>query len=474
MSVTAMSADAAFATASPLVSLRGLRLARGRLELADRISFDVSAGGFVELHGANGAGKSTLLRVLAGVQPVEQGALQVDGSLAFFAAPFGLRRELTVVQQLCSAVSLYGRRLTLPECKVLLGSVGLAHKALELTSRLSQGQRSRLGLCILKASGARIWLMDEPVNALDAEGVALLGRFLQEHFQAGGCAVIATHQPLPPLVPALAGHLQGVLEISGGTARFSAAEVRKPAAVSTVQASGNLGGQTRWTQGPIGGLSSLAWVLGREWRLFQAAPKAAVWPAVFHAMVLCLFPIGLGADVNLLMRVAAGLFWVSCLLACVLSAAPAFESDYNEGVLAQMRAAGLPLAAVASGKILVAWLTQGGALALISGVLALQYRLPGVEIGFLMLSLALGAGVLVHLAAFFGAMTLMARQSSMLVYLLALPLFVPVLVFGTSVLISVQGGQDPVWPLTVLAGLSLLSSLAIPWLAAQLLAWAME
>lgn len=455
-----------------LARLSNLRLARGRLELADSVSFDLQAGAFIELHGSNGAGKSTLLRVLAGVQPIADGSLHVGASLAFFAAPFGLRRELTVIEQLRSSVSLYGQTLSLSDCKSRLSAVGLAHKALELTSRLSQGQRSRLGLCILKASGARIWLMDEPVNALDGEGVALLGRFLQQHLQQGGAAVIATHQSLPGLVPALAQHLQGVLEIGGGQARFSGSEDWKPAAVSVVQANG--ADAVVWSEGQTGGISALAWVLRREWTLFQAAPKAAVWPAVFHAMVLCLFPIGLGADVNLLMRVAAGLFWVSALLACVLSAAPAFESDYNEGVLAQLTAGGLPLAAVASGKILVAWLTQGGALALISGVLAMQYRLPNVEIGFLMLSLALGAGVLVHLAAFFGAMTLMARQSSMLVYLLALPLFVPVLVFGTSVLISVQGGQDPVWPLTVLGGLSLLCSLAIPWLAGQLLAWAME
>ena len=71
-------------------------------------------------------------------------------------------------------------------------------------------------------------------------------------------------------------------------------------------------------------------------------------------------------------------------------------------------------------------------------------------------------------------MTLMAKQSSMLVYLLALPLFVPVLVFGTSVLNAVQMGQDPFWPLAVLSGLALLCVLSIPWLAAQLIAWALE
>jgi heme exporter protein B len=158
----------------------------------------------------------------------------------------------------------------------------------------------------------------------------------------------------------------------------------------------------------------------------------------------------------------------------VLSASPIFESDYNEGVLTQLSAAGVPMSALALGKIGVAWVTQGGALALISGVLALQYRLPPQEIGFLVLSLAVGSGVLVHFSALFGSMTLMARQSSMLVYLLAMPLFVPVLVFGTSVLNSVQMGQDPVWPLAVLAGLSVLCVLSVPLLVGQLLIWAME
>lgn len=443
------------------VVLDAVPLYRGRLALAESVGFTVPAGRFVELQGANGAGKSTLLRVLAGVQPLTGGRMAVTGPVAFFAAPFGLRRELTVVEQLRLSVSVYGIELGLVDCKPLLADVGLAHKALELTSRLSQGQRARLGLCILRASQARVWLMDEPVNALDSEGIALLGRLLQAHLAAGGVAVVATHQSLPGLIAGLSACFEGVVRIGGGQAVFEAGS-----------ASGR--GKETGLSHPARPAVGLGWVLQREWRLFSAAPRAAVWPAVFHAMVLCLFPIGLGADVNLLVRVAAGLFWVSCLLACVLSAAPAFESDYNEGVLSQLVAAGVPLPALSLGKTLVAWLTQGGALALVSGVLALQYRLPAVEVGFLIISLALGTGVLVHLSAFFGAMTLMARQSSMLVYLLALPLFVPVLVFGTSVLIAVQGGQDPFWPMAVLGGLSVLSCLALPWLTAQLLVWAME
>lgn len=463
-------------TSTPLLSetritLKGVPLVRGRLNLASSVDLQVAGGTFVQLQGANGAGKSTLLRIMAGVQPVTGGEMQVHGTMAFFAAPFGLRRELTVIGQLQMSASLYGVELSLSDCRRSLEEVGLLHKALELTSRLSQGQRARLGLSILKASGARVWLMDEPVNALDQQGIGLLGQLLQAHLQGGGLAVIATHQNLPDLIPALAPHYTGSLTIGARQACF----IQATDSVATAPDSSAAPASQALAQAPCHNSgSALWWVLQREWTLFRAAPRAAVWPAVFHAMVLCLFPIGLGADVNLLIRVAAGLFWVSCLLACVLSAAPAFEPDYNEGVLTQVTAAGLPLPALALGKVLVAWLTQGGALALISGLLAMQYRLPPTEIGFLMLSLLLGTGVLVQLSAFFGAMTLMARQSSMLVYLLALPLFVPVLVFGTSVLITVQGGQDPVWPLTVLGGLSLLCSLALPWLTAQLLVWAME
>ncbi|MCE2679112.1 MAG: heme exporter protein CcmB [Burkholderiales bacterium] len=453
---------------SNALQVEHIELCRGRLCLAADVSFNVPCGRFVELHGPNGAGKSTLLRLLAGIQFSAKGQVKRQGGMALFASPFGLRRELTVAQQLQVSVSLHGQHLSLSDIKPLLAEVGLAHKALELTSRLSQGQRSRLGLCILKASRVGLWLMDEPVNALDEQGIALLARFLAAHLQAGGAAVVATHQSLPLLAPSLLALLHGIVHIGGAVcaleknlqsaALAAASSETKPAAQAAFEAF----------------QPSMAWVLKREWVLFNAAPKAAVWPAVFHAMVLCLFPIGLGSDVNLLLRVAAGLFWVSSLLACVLSASTVFEADYNEGALAQMSAAGLPLRHLALGKMSVAWLTQGGALALISGLLALQYRLPPAQIGYLMLSLAIGSGVLVHFSAFFGSMTLMAKQSSMLVYLLALPLFVPVLVFGTSVLNAVQLGQDPFWPLAVLSGLALLCVLSIPWLAAQLIAWALE
>ncbi len=476
-----------------LLEVTNLDLNRGRLQLAKALNFSVKSRQLLQLQGANGSGKSSLLRLLAGVQPIKTGTLSVCGRVAFFASAYGLRRELTVLTQLQLQAQLYGKSLSLTAAIALLKTVGLAHKGLELSARLSMGQRARLGLAFLQVSGAPIWLMDEPVNALDAQGVVLLGQMLAAHLQSGGAAVVATHQALTVLCPNLQpfcidalclgrGRDEGVSAVSQpfdgydvSTCVDSLVTPALPVSFdSSASSVSSMQGYALGFSQSLPAMFALLWVLRREWAVFVAAPKAAFWPAVFHAMVLCLFPIALGSDVNLLTRVAAGLFWVSGLLACIVSVANLFEADYHDGALAQMVAAGLPMSALALGKMLLTAITQGGTLILVSAVLALQYRLSGLEIAYLLLSLALGVGALVFVTGLFSAMTLMAKQATMLVYLLALPLFVPLLVFGTAVLAAVQGSLNPFWPLVVLGALSVLCVCSVPFGVSQLIQWALE
>jgi heme ABC exporter ATP-binding subunit CcmA/heme exporter protein CcmB len=461
-----------------LLHVDQLKLFRGKQVLAEAVSFELAAGQWLELVGDNGAGKSTLLRTIAGLQKSEQ--VSVVGSIGWFYAPFGFRREFTVWQQLEFFSRLYQRSLSTEQILDVLQQVGLKHKADTSTAQLSQGQKARLALAQLILSGAKVWLLDEPFNALDADACQLFGNLLAMHLQTGGVAVIATHRPIVDVCKNIAAFAAMRLRLSGGVAQL---ETVDSVGLSFRIGSDNespainlkpIASSSQRAPGPPSPLQAFLWASTREWALLKASPRAAVWPAVFHSMVLCLFPLGLGSDTQFLARACAGLIWVSALLSSVLASGTLFDTDHNEGVLSAIRAAKLSLPGFAAGKVAVHGAVQAVSLSAASVVLGIQYQLEVTEALWLMLSLLIGVLSLSQLSALFAGMTLLARQSSTLVYLLALPLFVPVLVFGSSVLSSVQQGFSPQAPLFVLIALAVLLSITLPLVVGQLLSWALE
>jgi heme exporter protein A len=188
------------------VLLRGQELAvwRGERCLFERLSFELGAEQLALLVGANGSGKTTLLRVLAGLGlPTAGSATWKDvavteldaeerAEVAYRGHLEALKRDLTVVENLEFHAALWGRE---PKFEGLLEELKL-DKAAHMRARyLSAGQRRRVALAMLKLSGAKLWLLDEPTTNLDSEGRALLVDWTRRHLAQGGLAVVATHQP---------------------------------------------------------------------------------------------------------------------------------------------------------------------------------------------------------------------------------------------------------------------------------------
>ena len=152
----------------------------------------------------------------------------------------------------------------------------------------------------------------------------------------------------------------------------------------------------------------------------------------FFLVVVALMPLGLGPDLKLLARIAAGILWIALLLAALLSLGRIFETDHEDGTLEVLAAGPLPLEAVAAAKSLAHWLSTGIPLTLLAPVLGILLNLDGALYPRLVATMLAGTPAVSFLGAIGAALTLRARRGGLLLALLVLPLYIPTLIFGIS------------------------------------------
>ena len=177
---------------------RGLACTRGVATLFKDLSFHVGAGEWVAVRGPNGSGKTTLLRCVAGLTRPDRGEVDRDGDFLYGGHLAGLKDDLSAEENLASALALRAVRTEASQRTEALARAGLAKRRHIPARRLSAGQRRRIGLARLALDPAPIWILDEPLTALDDDGQALFGELLARHLQRGGLALLATHHDLAP------------------------------------------------------------------------------------------------------------------------------------------------------------------------------------------------------------------------------------------------------------------------------------
>jgi heme exporter protein B len=202
-------------------------------------------------------------------------------------------------------------------------------------------------------------------------------------------------------------------------------------------------------------------LVARDLTLLWRRRGDALQPALFALLVVVLFALALGAEPAALARAAPAVLWLSVLLAGLLALDTLFRGDAEDGSLDQWLLAPVPLAWLVLVRTAMHWATTALPLLLAAPLLAEMMHLPSRELPVLMVSLALGTPVLSLLGAVVAALTVGMRRAGILVALLALPLYVPVLVFGAGSVAAAAQGLDPTGALLLLgAGLALALPLA--------------
>jgi heme exporter protein B len=208
--------------------------------------------------------------------------------------------------------------------------------------------------------------------------------------------------------------------------------------------------------------AAFAWAFSRDVKLAMRHPGETLLVVAFFVLVASLFPLGVGAEPQLLQRIGPGVIWVCALLAAFLSLPGMFASDYADGSLEQMTLSPHPMSGWTCGKIAAHWFATGLPLTVLSPLLGLQYGLGGDTLLALAAALTIGTPVLSLLGAACTALTLGARGGGMLLALLALPLFVPVLVFGAGAAEAQASGLSAAPHLSILAAGLLVALVGLP------------
>ena len=171
--------------------VEGLACVRGGREVFAGVGFALAAGGAVQVEGRNGAGKSSLLRILGGLLAPAEGRVDNLFEVGWLGADATLKPGLTLREELTYWARLDGKGEA--EVAAALAAFDLAPLAELPVDVLSSGQRRRAALARVHASGAKLWLLDEPAVGLDTASVGLLAGAIRAHRESGGAVIVATH-----------------------------------------------------------------------------------------------------------------------------------------------------------------------------------------------------------------------------------------------------------------------------------------
>lgn len=207
-------------------------------------------------------------------------------------------------------------------------------------------------------------------------------------------------------------------------------------------------------------------VLHRDLQLAIRSRSELINPILFFILVVSLFPLGIGPGPKLLAEIAPGVIWVAALLATLLSMERLFRTDFEDGTLEHLLLSPHGLSFLVLAKVLAHWLVTGLPLILISPLLGVLLQLPGGALPMLALTLLLGTPILSLLGAIGVALTAGLSRGGVLLTLLVLPLYIPVLIFGTSAVAAAAAGLPASGQLALLGALLVLALTLAPFATA--------
>lgn len=190
-----------------MLEVRNLECLRNGRSLFKPVHFSLESGGVVQFHGANGSGKTSLLRMLCGLaaakgeicwrgKNIRALGAEYHREITYLSHASMIKDELTALENLRICGELAGVRIDRARALETLARVGLSEHERVPAKFLSQGQRRRVTLARLPVCGKRLWILDEPLTALDVDGTELVQTLLHEHLQNAGMVVLTSHQEI--------------------------------------------------------------------------------------------------------------------------------------------------------------------------------------------------------------------------------------------------------------------------------------
>jgi heme exporter protein B len=218
----------------------------------------------------------------------------------------------------------------------------------------------------------------------------------------------------------------------------------------------------------------LRWIVWRDLILAWRRRSDILSTVFFFVIVVSLFPLGIGPEMQLLRSIAPGVVWVAALLASMLSLGRLFANDYQDGTLEQLLLTPQPLFLVVLGKVLAHWVIAELPLVLVAPLVGVQFDLSRQTLWVLFLSLLLGTPVLSLIGSVGAALTLGLRGGGVLISILILPLYVPALIFGAGAVEATIVGVSFAPHLYLLGAFAVVSLLFAPWAASAALRISLE
>lgn len=418
-----------------ILSADSLTCQRGQTVVLRDFSFTLTGGETAAIVGPNGSGKSTLLRACAGLGDPVEGTLQTSPS-HWIGTHAPLKPTLTVRQNLTfwSAIQNGTGNDNILRA---LHHFEIAHLADRLVSTLSSGQRQRVSLARLFLSGEKLWLLDEPESALDADGRDMMKRALAEHCGNGGAALIATHNAdlwQPGKTISLSST---VIPAQAGTQRNNLTPEAAPLA-------------PRLRGDDIEVVSTFTATLTRDLSLFRASKTDCLQPVMLFILMIALFPLSLSPDSATLAPISGGLLMMAAFFASLLPLENIFADDAADSTIETIMTTAAPLPVYTLARMIAHWLANGLTVTILSP-LALIMLGSTVTNWPLVIAITLAATLLFTLiGSSISALVLSTRKGAILLALLAAPLYIPVLIFGSGALGQIVANETPKTPLLLL------------------------
>jgi len=216
-------------------------------------------------------------------------------------------------------------------------------------------------------------------------------------------------------------------------------------------------------------LSAIKTIVWRDLVFYARNRSELISPLMFFIMVTALFSIALGAQPANLNWAAAGIIWVAAILATLLSLDRIFRADFEDGIIDQLLMSPYPLPVLVCAKSIAHWLAIGLPLVIVTPILAMLLQIKPATINILCITLLLGTPALSLIGSIGVSLTIGLKRGGMLLAVIVLPLYIPILIFGSGGIVAAAYGQSAIGHLALLLAILILATLLAPFAVASAL-----